>query len=125
MYHIRRWFFHSPGRYIAAFIICAVVAAFMLVTGDRGYSQNAWANALQTGGAVCFFFGLLVMVTFYGSFETFGYGVSALTGRKKYKDLYEYVKAKEEKRKTHKLIFNPYLLSGLIVFTSGMIVYYV
>ena len=119
MSFFKKVFFHSPFRYLAAFIISVVIGLTILIINGFDLFVN-YVNAFSVGGAVTFLFGLLVLVESLGAFDTFGYAFSTFRKRR-HKDLYEYTVAKNEKRSLNKFVFVPYLVVGLVFFIAGMI----
>lgn len=121
MSFLRKVFFHSPLRYLAAFLISALIGLAILMM--NGFDQFVnYVNAFSVGGALTFLFGLLVLVESLGAFDTFGYAFSTFRKRR-HKDLYEYTVAKNEKRSLNRFVFTPYLVVGLVFFIVGMILY--
>ena len=89
-----RLFLHSPQRYIIGVIIAIVLVIVCLIAKGTEYSIN-FVDAFSVAGAVVFFIGLLQVASFYGAFEIFGYSASRFRGKeRRYKDYYEYQKAK-------------------------------
>ena len=60
------------------------------------------------------------MVMFFGAFDIFGFAASAL-GRRRYRDLYEYSTAHQEKRQRSGWTFGPFLLTGAVFLLAGLI----
>ena len=117
---MRRLFLHSPKVYAVALALGAVITA--LVLRSRGSLLPLWwADGLSAGGGVLILLGLLGLVARHGAFDTVGYGVSTLTGRR-YKDLYAYSEAKREKRSRGELGFMPLLTVGAAFLIAGLVV---
>jgi hypothetical protein len=118
---IRKLFLHSLARYIAAVIVAIIVGVICLITKGFEY-RISYVNAFSVGGAIVFFLGLLQAVSFYGAFEIFGYSASSFRGKeRRYKDYYEYQKAKELKRSQSELVYIPFIVVGAVFFVIGMI----
>ncbi|MBO7401871.1 MAG: DUF3899 domain-containing protein [Lachnospiraceae bacterium] len=117
---IRKLILHSPGHYIAAFVIAAGFSGAMLFT--RGASTTVlWMDALTVGGAVTALFGLLLLVTRLGSFDLFSYSFRRFSGRTD-KDFYEFREQAEEKRSKEEYTFMPYILVGLLFIVVGLVI---
>lgn len=117
----KRWFFHSPVRYIVALVINAVVA--LVVLSVRGFDLKIYyVDAFSAAGGVSVFFGLLLWVAAAGAFDTMGYGFSVIGGNRKYKDLYEYTVRKKEKRGRQKKTYMPYIVVGIIFLMISFLV---
>lgn len=118
---IRKLFLHSPARYIAAVIVAIIVGVICLITNGFEY-RISYVNAFSVAGGIVFFLGLLQAASFYGAFEIFGYSASSFRGReRKYKDYYEYQKARQIKRSQSELVFVPFIVVGVVFFVIGMI----
>lgn len=118
---IGRLFLHSPKRYIIGVIIAIVLALIFLMIRGFQYRIN-YVDAFSVAGAVVFFIGMFQLASFYGAFEIFGYSASSFRGKeRRYKDYYEYQKAKEEKRSQSELIFVPFIVVGACFFVIGAI----
>ena len=116
-----RLFLHSPKRYIVGVIIAIVLVIVCLIAKGTEYSIN-FVDAFSVAGAVVFFIGLLQVASFYGAFEIFGYSASSFRGKeRRYKDYYEYQKAKELKRSQSVLVYIPFIVVGAVFFVIGMI----
>ena len=116
-----RLFLHSPKRYIIGVIIAIVLVIVCLIAKGTEYSIN-FVDAFSVAGAVVFFIGLLQVASFYGAFEIFGYSASNFRGKeRRYKDYYEYQKAKELKRSQSELVYIPFIVVGAVFFMIGMI----
>lgn len=118
MYKLKKFFFQSPGHYIGAVILTAVVAAlryFALPEGvDAGFK---WYESLSVSGYVTFFVGALMMVAYWGAFDLFGYVFSPgrMGGHRKYKDYADYSSQKMAKRAKTGCYFVPYFVVGILV----------
>jgi len=118
---IGRLFLHSPKRYIIGVIIAIVLAVIFLIIRGFQYRIN-YVDAFSVAGAVVFFIGLFQLASFYGAFEIFGYSASSFRGKeRRYKDYYEYQKAKELKRSQSELVYIPFIVVGAVFFVIGMI----
>lgn len=118
---IGRLFLHSPKRYIIGVIIAIVLAVIFLIIRGFQYRIN-YVDAFSVAGAVVLFIGLFQLASFYGAFEIFGYSASSFRGKeRRYKDYYEYQKAKELKRSQSELVYIPFIVVGVVFFVIGMI----
>ena len=118
---IGRLFLHSPKRYIIGVIIAIVLAVIFLIIRGFQYRIN-YVDAFSVAGAVVLFIGLFQLASFYGAFEIFGYSASSFRGKeRRYKDYYEYQKAKELKRSQSELVYIPFIVVGAVFFVIGMI----
>ena len=134
MSFFRKFIWHSPKHYIAAFILCAAVSFVMLWT--RGYDKAFfYYDALSAAGGICFFFGLLKLVSYFGAFDTFGYSFGKMRqngtkrpdtpGQKEHSrldSLYDYSNAKRAERSRSELTFMPYLLIGLLFLAVAIVI---
>ena len=99
----RRLFFHSPKRYIAAVVMNLVFSLIVLLV--RGFDQLIfYYDALTAAGAISIFFGLLLLVAYFGAFDVFGFAISMFRGGgsdaslRRDRDLYDYRNRKKEER---------------------------
>ena len=122
---LRKLFFHSPVRYIAGVGLATVICFVCLFTKGFDYSIS-FVDAFQAAGGVLFFLGLLQCVSFYGAFEIFGYGFSCFRGKeRRYKDYYEYQKAKQAERSRSELTYVPFIVVGIFYFSIGLILKFI
>lgn len=113
MNFFRKYFLHSPGHYATALLLN--VSFTVLVLYLKGFGRLlAYVEAFSVAGAVSVLFGMLLWVSAEGAFNIFGYSFSYFRGDRKYKDLYEYTKVKEEKRAKQGKIYIPYLVVGVV-----------
>lgn len=118
---LRRFFFHSPARYAAAFAVNLVIALIVLFV--RGFDLKIYyVDAFSAAGSVSVLLGLLLWVAAAGAFDTIGYGFSVFGGNRKYKDLYEYTVRKKEKRSRQKLTFMPYIVTGMVFILISLLI---
>jgi hypothetical protein len=116
----KKLFLHSPVRYIVAFVISSVIALLYLIINGWNY-KIYYLDAFTTGGMVTVLFGLLVLVSHFGAFDTFAYGFSTFKRNRRYKDLVEYTDAKRIKRASNHFTFMPYVTVGLLFIIIGLI----
>ncbi len=121
MSFLRRFFLHSPKRYIAAFIIAAVFTVLILYSKGFDLRIN-YMDAFTTAGSIVILLGLLLLVAYLGAFDTFGYGFSKVFGKKRYSDLVEYNAIKKEKRRLGELVFMPYITVGAVFLLVGLLI---
>ena len=114
---MRRLFLHSPGTWAAAFLLGALLTALGLFF-RKSFLLIWWADSLSIAGAVLILLGLLGLAARLGAFDTVGYGVSRIRGRR-YKDLYAYSEAKREKRSHTPPGFMPFIAVGAVFFLAG------
>lgn len=113
MSFLKKYVFHSPVHYGIALGLNILFT--LLVLYLRGFEQLMfYVDAFSVAGAVSVLFGMLLWVASAGAFSTFGYAFSTLRSERKYKDLYEYTVAKEEKQAKQKKTYMPYILVGLV-----------
>ena len=120
---LKRLFVHPWKAYIAPVVVCVLLALLALIF--RGFTRRAnYYDALTLSGVATVLLGLLRMVWYFGAFDTFGYGFSALFRErdKRYASLYEYSEAKKEKRSKGGWTFMPYIMVGTVVFVVGLLV---
>lgn len=120
MNFFRKYFFHSPVSYGIA--LALNVFFVLLVLCLKGFDQTIfYVDAFSVAGAVSVLFGLLLWTSEAGAFSTFGYAFSTFRSERKYKDLYEYTKAKEEKRAKHKKTYMPFIVVGVVFFLVSVV----
>lgn len=116
---MRRWFIHSPGRYALALVLGAGLTALGLYF-RKSLLPIWWADSLSIAGAVLVLLGLLGLMARLGTFDMAGYAVSTL-GNRRYRDLYEYSRAKAEKRSHTPPGFVPFIAVGAVFLAAGLI----
>lgn len=116
----RKLFLHSLVRYIVAFAICATFSLVYLIINGWNY-KIYYVDAFTVGGSISVLFGGLVLVTYLGAFDTFGYAFSTFGRNRKYKDLVDYTEKKQIKRGKNRFIFMPYITVGVIFIIVGLI----
>ena len=110
----RRLFIHSPFKYIISFILAGAMSVGLLFYW--GFDQKVYYNdAFFASGALFVAIGGLSFVSYFGAFDIFAYSFSLFNPNRRYKDLYEYSTAKNEKRKS-KIVFPfmPYIVVGIV-----------
>lgn len=108
-------------RYVAAVIVNAAVTLAVLCV--RGFGLKIYyVDAFSVGGAVSILLGLLGWVASAGAFDTIGYGFSTLGGNRRYKNLYEYIEGKKEKRGRQNRPFLPFLATGLVFLAVSLVI---
>ena len=118
---LRRFFLHSPKRYVSGLLLAT--ALILLALYFRGYDRIFYYyDAFTLSGAAVFLIGLLQLVAYFGAFDTFGYGFSSFSGNRKYDSLYEYSSRKWEKRSRGELVFMPYIVVGVLVVLVGFVI---
>ena len=118
MIFLRKVFFHSPKRYIAAAVTASAIAIVALFT--RGHETLvSYGDAISLAGGAVFFLGLLFAVAFYGAFETFAYAVQNWSRKDKHDDFYEYIHRRADERKNKELTFMPFVTVGMAFFLIG------
>jgi len=121
MERLSRLFPRSPGPWLAALLLGAVV------TGLRLWSLGGtlplfWSDALEAAGGILILLGLLTLVGRLGAFDTVGYAFSTFARERRYKDLYEYSAAKKETRSRGAWAFPAFAVVGLAFLVAGLIV---
>ncbi len=112
MSFLRKYFFHSPVHYGIA--LSLNVFFTLLVLFLKGFDKLFYyVDAFSVAGALSVLLGMLLWVTSVGAFSTFGYAFSTLRAERKYKDLYEYTAAREERTAKQKKIHVPYIVVGV------------
>lgn len=115
-----RLFRHKAGYYAAAAAAALAVAALMLWKNGF-YGPLAYMDALTVAGAVVGFLGLLGLASHFGAFDTFGYSFSTF-GNRRYENLYEYSRAKQESRSRGGWTFMPFITVGAVFLLAGFLV---
>lgn len=118
---LKRWFFHSPVRYIVALVLN--IAVVLIVLCVRGFEvRSYYVDAFSAAGAASVFFGLLLWVAAAGAFDMFGYGFSTFGTVRKYRDLYEYTVRKKEQRGRQNKTYMPYIVVGLVFLLVSVLI---
>lgn len=119
-----RIIFHSPIRYIVAFIIAAIITILYL-SNTSFLVLRAYADGMVTGGVFTIFIGLLVLLSNFGAFDMFSYAFSRVSrsNRERYHDLYEYSEDKRIKRSSNRYVFMPYLVVGALFILVSIILF--
>ena len=113
MKFLRKYVFHSPIHYAVA--VALNVFLVLLVLFLKGFDYMlAYVDAFSVAGAVSVLYGMLLLVSSLGAFNTFGYAFSAIKPERRYKDLFEYTTAKAEKQAKQKKIYVPYMIVGVV-----------
>lgn len=113
MRFLRKYVLHSPVHYIAAVLLNSLLAFLILCL--KGFHQWIYyVDAFSVAGAVSVLFGMLSWVASAGAFTTFGYAFSTFRSERRYRNLYEYAKAKEEKQAGQKKTFVHYIMVGMV-----------
>lgn len=120
MSFLRKYFFHSPVHYGVA--LGLNIFFVLLVLALNGFDRLLYyVDAFSVAGALSVLFGLLLWVSSAGAFNTFAYAFSTLRAERKYKDLFEYTAAKEERTAKQKKIQVPYMVIGVVFLVVSMI----
>jgi len=120
MKFLRKYILHSPVQYVIA--VGINVFFTLLVLYLKGFDRIlAYVEAFSVAGAVSVLFGLLLWVSAAGAFNTFGYAFSFFRSERRYKDLYEYTVAKQEKVSKQKKIYIPYIVVGVVFWIISLV----
>jgi len=120
MKFLRKYILHSPVQYAIA--VGINVFFTLLVLYLKGFDRIlAYVEAFSVAGAVSVLFGLLLWVSAAGAFNTFGYAFSFFRSERRYKDLYEYTVAKQEKVSKQKKIYIPYIVVGVVFLIISLV----
>lgn len=121
MNFLRKYFLHSPGHYAAA--LGVNLGFTLLVLFLRDFDRVlAYIEAFSVAGAISVLFGMLLWVSSAGAFNMFGYAFSYFRANRRYKDLYEYTVAKQEKVAKQPKVYVPYIVVGLVFLMISYIV---
>jgi len=113
MLFLRKYFFHSPVHYVVALVLNVFFS--LLVLWLKGFDKLFfYVDAFSVAGALSVLFGLLLLVSALGAFNTFGYAFSYFRAERRYKDLYEYTLAKQEKQAMRQKTYMPYIVVGAV-----------
>ncbi|MBR6643470.1 MAG: DUF3899 domain-containing protein [Lachnospiraceae bacterium] len=113
MLFLRKYFFHSPVHYVVALVLNVFFS--LLVLWLKGFDKLFfYVDAFSVAGALSVLFGLLLLVSALGAFNTFGYAFSYFRAERRYKDLYEYTLAKQEKQAMRQKTYMPYIVVGVV-----------
>ena len=118
MVFLNRVFRQPLRRYLEAILLGVLVTLASLWRTGFGY-RLAYADALTVAGTVLILLGLLLWAVWMGAFDVFGYAVSTL-GRRRYKSLFDYSAAYQEKRKRSGWFFTPFLTVGTVFLLAGL-----
>ena len=113
----RRWLKGSLAQCVIALVIGAVIALIVLIESDF-VRIASYYDALTTAGAVVILVGLLVLVTYHGAFDIFGYAFKFHSTRRRV-SYSEYMEKKKEGRSP--LTFLPYLIVGAVILGAGLL----
>ncbi len=119
MNFFRKYFLHSPVRYLVAFVIAATLTLVRMFT--LGVSYFSVTDGLGVGGIITILFGMLVLIANLGAFNIFVYSISSFSSGRKYKTYADYTEAKQEERKPNIRHFVPYVVVGAIFMIASMI----
>ena len=117
----KKLFLHSFKHYcIAVGSFLAIVMIFMWI--DK-FNLSQFPSAFASAGMLVLFAGLLLMLGYFGAFDTIGYAFTTFKtrSRRPYKDLVEYTEIKTRLRKEKELYFMPYIVVGLIFAILGFV----
>ena len=118
MVFLNRVFRQPLRRYLEAILLGVLITLASLWRTGFGY-RLAYADALTAAGTVLILLGLLLWAVWMGAFDVFGYAASAL-GRRRYKSLFDYSAAYQEKRKRSGWFFAPFLTVGTVFLLAGL-----
>ncbi len=123
MKRLKQLFLQSWKRYVTAGAFCVVLALIVLILKGFRHRVN-YVDALTISGAVTFLIGMLMLVWYYGAFDTFGFAFTNIfrDPGKRFKSLYDYCEIKTEKRRKGGYVFMPYITVGLAVLLIGLLI---
>ncbi len=123
MKRLKQLFLQSPKRYIAAVVFSVLLAVVVLILKGFRLRVN-YVDAFTISGAVTFLIGMLMLVWYYGAFDTFGYAFTNIfrDPGKRYKSLYDYCEIKTEKRQKGGYVFMPFIAVGLAFLLIGLLI---
>lgn len=125
MYFLKKLIFSFPKQYIWASVLAAAVGAFRYSTLpeniDAGFIRY---EVLSVSGYVTILIGALLMVSYLGAFDLFGYVFSPGRGteHRKYKDYVHYSEQKMEKRSREGYFFVPYYVVGIVLVLLSILI---
>lgn len=117
----KKLFLHSFKHYcIAVGAFLGLVMIFMWI--DK-FDPTQFPSAFATAGLLIVCAGLLLMLGYFGAYDTLGYAFTTFKtrSRRPYKDLVEYTEIKTRLRKEKELFFMPYIVVGLIFAILGYV----
>lgn len=117
----KKLFLHSFKHYcIAVGAFLGLVMIFMFF--DK-FDRSQFPSAFATAGLLIVCAGLLLMLGYFGAYDTLGYAFTTFKtrSRRPYKDLVEYTEIKTRLRKEKELFFMPYIVVGLIFAILGYV----
>ncbi len=107
-------FFKQPVvRYLIACGICLAVGLLYLFLHDF-VTPLYYVDAFGIGGGVTFCIGMLILVTYFGQFDTISYTASKMSGKQKYADLVDYAEKRSEKNRKTGWSFAPFITVGIV-----------
>lgn len=114
MKFLKKFFLHSWKQYIIASIL-AIGLTILAIFSRKTFSLLFIADSFAIAGVVTILIGGLVLVGYFGGFDTLGYGMSYFVRKnKKYDDLFDYTEKKKLLRKSGSLTFMPYFIIGIL-----------
>lgn len=121
MKFLRKFILHSWKHYSIACILASVLT-ILAIFARQTFSLLFIADSFAIAGIVTFLIGGLVLVSYFGGFDTLGYGLSSLVRKnKKYEDLFDYTEKKKILRKSGNLTFMPYFIVGICFLVVSLI----
>lgn len=117
----KKLFLHSFKHYmIAVGSFLGLVIIFMWL---KKFNTSNFPAAFATSGLILTFVGLLLLLSYFGAFDTLGYAFTTFKSRHRrpYKDLVEYTEVKNRSRKVKDYFFVPYIVVGLLFFVLGFV----
>lgn len=113
MKFFKKFFFHSWKHYIIACVFALALTIFAAFS-RKIFSLLFIADSFALAGVITFLIGGLVLVGYFGGFDTLSYGISSFIRKnKKYDDLFDYTEKKKLRRKSGDLTFMPYFTIGI------------
>ena len=125
---MRRFVLHSPKVYIAALIL-NILVCFPVLLG-KGFDRLIfYYDGMTAAGAVSILVGLLILVSYFGAFDIFGYSFSMVKygwsdySLRRDKDYVAYKERKSAERSKKEYIFMPFIITGTVFLTVGIAIW--
>ena len=123
MKRLKELFRQRPRTYIIAGATSLALVLLSLVL--KGFGKRIYyVDAFTIAGAVTILFGMLLLVWYFGAFDTFGFAFTNILRDpgERYKTLYDYSEIKKVKRQKGGYIFMPFITVGLAVLLIGLLI---
>ena len=120
------FFIENWIRLVASFVFGAAVMVIFVAIKQNWSVVINYVNGLFLAGFLLFAFGVLIILTGFGSFNMFTFYFNRKKKDNGYKEnYYEYTQRKEIERSKYKKIFLPYLIIGTLYILISVVLYFI